>query len=248
MAKQKVDPELKKHILKARKIIEYISEKEANEADTRKCIYDIFEMLGYVPLKFITQELAISGTGDEERCDLALRCDEKEPPKVLVEVKRVSSSLASKHLKQIKSYALNKGSEWALLTNGKEWQLYHVSYDQPPELTMIYTWNILNDEISYLADKFNLICFKSLKRGALDQEWITINALNPRTLLKAILSESSIMSIRRALRQISKVLTTRDAIVEAIKRLLNEKALSEIENTGISKVKKIKKNEPTVSE
>ncbi|MHB8103976.1 MAG: type I restriction enzyme HsdR N-terminal domain-containing protein [Dehalococcoidales bacterium] len=239
MARQKVDPDFKKNITKVRKTIGYLNEKDANEAETRTCIYDIFKMIGYTPLTNITQELAIAGTGDDERCDLALRCDDKEPPKILVEVKRVSSDLSSRHLKQVKSYALNKGSEWAILTNGKDWQLYHISYDQPPELTMIHSWNILNDEIYILAEKFDLVCLKSIKKGILEQEWKIRNALTAHNLLKAILSEDSITSIRRNLKQISSVFVSRDDVIQSIKRLLNENALSELANKDTERKKSL---------
>ena len=35
----------------------------------------------------------------------------------------------------------------------------------------IQTWNILTDDVSVLAKRFELISLKSLKRGALDELW-----------------------------------------------------------------------------
>lgn len=234
MAKQKVDTETRKTILKARKLIGFIDEKDANEAETRTCIYDIFEWLGYTRFVQITQEYATTESGDAERCDLAIRLDEKSPPKFLVEIKRVKTSLSKKHLRQIGHYAIDKGCEWALLTNGKEWQLYHISYDQPPELTMVHSWNIVDDDLSIVAEKFDLICYKNLKKGLLEQEWIIMNALTPRNLLKTILSKDSMTLIRRSLRRTSGVAVSTGAVVDNFKRLLNNTALAELDNIKIS--------------
>ena len=38
MARQVIDKELRKNIVKARKLINFIDEKDANEAETRTCI------------------------------------------------------------------------------------------------------------------------------------------------------------------------------------------------------------------
>lgn len=234
MARQVVDKEIRKNIVKARKLINFIDEKDANEAETRTCIYNIFETLGYTRFVHITQEYATTESGDAERCDLAIRLDEKSPPEYLVEIKRVNTILSKRHLRQIGHYAIDKGCEWALLTNGKEWQIYHVSFDQPPQTTLIESWNILNDELGDLADKFNLICYKSIKRGSLNQIWINTNALTPRNMLKTLLSRDSITLIRRNIKRTTGVAVSLEGVVGAIKRLLNQAALSEMENIKIS--------------
>ena len=72
MARQVVDKEIRKNIVKARKLINVIDEKDANEAETRTCIYNIFETLGYTRFVHITQEYATTESGDAEHCDLAI--------------------------------------------------------------------------------------------------------------------------------------------------------------------------------
>lgn len=244
MATQKLDKETKKALLNARKMMEDIAEADSNEAVTRQRVEKIFETcMGFDVLKHITPEYAVHGIGDAEYCDLAIRLDEKSPPEVLVEIKRVKTDLATKHLKQVASYAINKGCEWAMLTNGKEWRLYHISFDQPPQTTLVESWNILSDDLTVLADKFGLVCFKSLKRESLKQLWIKSNVLTTHNILKIILSENSISSIRRSLRRTKKgVAVSPEEVVGAIRRLLNETALSELENIKISLGEKKRKN------
>src|SRR3990170_3421025 len=39
--------------------------------------------------------------------------------------------LNERHLRQVMMYAVNEGVEWAVLTNGHIWQLYHIAFEQP---------------------------------------------------------------------------------------------------------------------
>jgi predicted type IV restriction endonuclease len=43
-----------------------------------------------------------------------------------LETKRVTTKLSTKHLRQVEMYALNEGVEWVILTNGAQWQVYHI--------------------------------------------------------------------------------------------------------------------------
>lgn len=236
MAKQKIDKETKRALLNARKMIEGIVEAGSKEAVTRMRIEKILETcLGFDLLKHVTPEYAIHGVGDAEYCDLAIRLEPESPPKILVEIKRVTTDLSTKHLKQVAHYAIDKGCEWALLTNGREWRLYYISFDQPPQTTLIESWNIITDDLDNLASKFNLICYKSLKRNLLDELKTKTNILNSRNILKILLSENSISSIRRSLRRMKKgVAVSPEEVVGVIRKLLNETALAELETIRIS--------------
>lgn len=98
----------------------------------------------------------------------------------------------------------------------------------------IYTWNLLTDDVSQVAERFELISLKSLTRGALDELWEKTNVLLPRNLLEAILNEESIAVVRRVLRKNSGVLLSPEDILGGIRRLLNETALAELEGVRIS--------------
>jgi len=237
MAKQKLDRETRKALLDARKMIEAVAKMDGNEAETRRRVERIFEsLMGYDVLKHITREYAIHGVGDTEHCDFAvqLNYEESSKPDVLVELKRVNIDLTLKHLKQVSSYAINIGCEWVLLTNGKEWKLYHISFGQPPQTKLIDSWNLINDDPVKLADKFELIGYKNIKRGGLAQLWEKSNVLTAQNLLKVILSEESIRLIRRDLKKATDVTVSPEEIVGAIRHLLNEAAIGEMEKIKIS--------------
>jgi hypothetical protein len=237
MAKQKLDKEVRKAILDARKLIEAVAKADGNEAETRKRIDYIFQsLMGYDTFKHISREYAIHGVGDTEHCDFAIQLEYEETskPDFLVEIKRVNLDLAPKHLKQAASYAINIGCEWALLTNGKEWKLYHITFDKPPKTKLVDSWHLLNDELSSLANKFNIICYKSIKRGRLSRIWEKANVLTSHNILKAIVSEDSIKLIRRSLKKTTDVTVSPEEIVGAVRRMLNESALGELEKMKIS--------------
>ena len=237
MAKQKLDKETRRAILEARSMIEAIAKADMNEAETRKRIDRLFEtLMGYDAFKHITQEYAIHGAGDTVHCDFAIQLDHKESskPDFLVEIKRVNIDLAPKHLRQAASYAIDIGCEWVLLTNSKEWKLYHISFGKPPQTKLIDSWNLMSDAPAILAEKFNLISYKHVKRGGLAQLWEKANVLSAQNILKVILSEKSLILIRHGLKQLTDVAVSPEEIVGAIRHLLNEAALAEMEKVKIS--------------
>ena len=199
MAKQKLDPETRKNILKARKWIEDITKKDANEAETRTRIHDIFGMLmGYDRFAHIKQEEQVRGAGEPTRCDFAIQInlEESSKPDFLVEVKKVNMDLTLKHLGQAARYAIDIGCNWVLLTNSREWKLYHVSFTKPPQTKLIDSWNFIDDKPATLNEKFSLICYKNVKKKSLIKLWDKHNVLTSQNLLRIFLSEQSIRSIR----------------------------------------------------
>lgn len=237
MPRTSLDKETKRAILDARSMIQAAEKADCNEAETRRRIERIFEaLMGYDAFKHLSRERAVRGAGETEHVDFAIQLDEGDSakPEVMVEIKRVCVDLAPKHLKQVSSYAINAGCEWILLTNSKEWRLYHVSFGQPPVTKLIHGWNILSDDVSVLAKRFELISCRNVRKGGLNELWQKTNVLHPRNLLQAILSEPSLNAVRRELRKDSGVLLSPEEIMSGVRRLLNETALSELENVRIS--------------
>jgi len=237
MARLKLDKEVRKALLDARKKIEAIAKADGNEAETRKNVLYIFgTVMGYDIFSHISSEYAIPGAGDTLHCDIAVQLDHKEAskPDFLVELKRVNMDLTSKHLRQAASYAIDIGCEWVLLTNGKEWKLYHISFGKPPQTKLIDSWNLISDDPVVLARKFDVIGYKNIKKDGLTRLWERSNVLTPQNILKVILSEESIRLIRRELKKPTEVTVSPEEIVGAVRRMLNEAALAEMEKVKIS--------------
>ena len=237
MARTKIDKNVRRAILDARRMVQEAEKDDCNEAETRRRIERMFEsLMGYDVFKHLSRERAVRGAGETEHVDFAIQLGQGEEakPVIMLEIKRVNVDLARKHLKQVSSYAINAGCEWILLTNSKEWKLYHVCFGQPPVTKLIHSWNILTDDVSVLAKRFELISYKSIRKSTLDEVWQRTNVLTPRNLLQAVLSKDSIKLLRRKLRKESGVLLSPEDIVSGVRRLLNETALTELENVRVS--------------
>jgi predicted type IV restriction endonuclease len=237
MPRYKLNKDIKKTIMEARSWVEAIAKADSNEAETRKRIDRILEsLLGYDTFKHLTQEYAISGVGDTVHCDIAIQLshEESSKPDMLIEAKRVNIDLAPKHIKQAASYAIDIGCEWILLTNSKEWKLYHIAYGQPPQTKLIESWNLLSDDPLALAKKFEIVSYNNVRKSGLDTLWAKRNVLNAGNMLKAILSEDSIRLYQRRLKKSTNVTVSPEDIVGAFRHLLNEAALSEMDRIKIS--------------
>jgi len=224
-------------LVDARNLIQSIMRRDANEAETRRRVERIFErVMGYDPLVHLSRERAVHGVGDTEHVDFAVQLEEGDEvaPMMMVELKRVGVDLAAKHVKQASRYAVDAGCEWVLVTNGREWQLHHVEFGQPPETKMVEHWNLLNDNLEILARKFSFISLKSLKRGLLDTLWQRTDALAPENFLKALVSNEAIANLRRILKRNTGVSVTADHIVAALRRMLNEAAAAILENVQVT--------------
>lgn len=247
MAKTKVSKEQRKVIRDARKMIDQAMKMDGNEAETRRRVERIFEnVMGYDVLKHLTRERAVKGAGETEHVDFAIQLESGPDarPMVMVELKRVGIELSKKHLGQVTSYAINAGCEWILLTNGREWKVYHVEFSQPPKIEILDSWNLLEDEISELIRKFEIISYKSIKRDGLNKTWKRVKVLAPKSLLAGIVAEDTFRIIRRNLRKNTGILVNNEEVYVGIRKLLNEAAAVAMSNIKIPKpAKRTRKRE-----
>jgi len=96
-------------------------DRDLNEADVVTRIVKFLEdALGYDVLKHITKEFQVK----ERYVDLAIKLNDKV--KFYIEAKSANANLKESHIFQAESYASQSGIPWVVLTNGSEWQLYHL--------------------------------------------------------------------------------------------------------------------------
>ena len=232
----KLQQQRRKAILEARTVVAELTEQNANEAETRRRVERIFEsVMGFDPFEHLTREHAVSGAAETEHVDFAIRLEagNRSRPVILVELKRVGADLARKHLKQVSSYAINTGCEWLLLTNARQWSLYHVTFGQPPETTLISEWDLLEDDVAELLDRFELICLSSIRRGILDELWQKRKVLDSRNVLQAIFGDKSMALLRRELRKSTDLSLTIEDVLGGVRHLLNENAAATMEELAI---------------
>ena len=117
---------MKAAIKKFNKPLADLVARDANEGDTRLLVTDMLcEGFGFDKYSELTTEYRVKG----EFADYGIRLDKDLI--AFLEVKRVATKLAAKHLRQVETYAVNEGVEWVILTSGVVWQVYHITGGLP---------------------------------------------------------------------------------------------------------------------
>lgn len=243
MPKKTLTKERRKALKEAQKIINQVYEQNGNEAETRRRVELIFKsVMGYDVFKHLSRERAVKGSAETEHVDFTIQLDpgSEAKPVIMVELKRVGADLAKKHLKQITSYSINAGCEWILLTNGRVWKIYHVEFSQPPDVELLDSWNLLEDDLIDVSDKFELISYKSIKRDQLNVTWQRVKIFASEQLLEAIISESSLNAIRRYLYKDTGIRLKYEEIYTGIGKMLNEKSAQALSKIKLPAPKKSK--------
>lgn len=209
---------LKTHIKKSAKSLVALKERDAVEADTRTFVTDLLvDGLGYDKYEDLTAEYQVKG----EFADIGIRVDKKLL--AFVEIKRITQDLKEQHLRQAKTYAANEGVSWIILTNGRIWQVYHISNNTPIEHTLLFEVDLLSDSTpSAKIEKLWMISRNALKRGALNELWKAESALQDSVLAKALLSTNVQKHIRAEIRRITSELVDAERLKQAISKLLEK--------------------------
>lgn len=191
--------------------------RDANEGDTRLLVTDMLcEGFGFDKYSELTTEYRVKG----EFADYGIRIDKDLI--AFLEVKRVATRLAAKHLRQVESYAINEGVEWVILTSGVVWQVYHITGGLPIIVDLALEVDLLGEDT--LAQKANQLYYlskESLKRRQMDALWQAKRATSPKSLAKVLCSDSVLSAIRKELKR-----TTGQSVNETdVRKLLKDTVL-----------------------
>ena len=191
--------------------------RDANEGDTRFLVTDFLcDALGYDKYEDLTTEYQVRG----EFADYGIRIDGDLI--AFIEVTRVKTRLQARQLRQVEMYAVNEGVDWAVLTNGAEWKVYHLGDRTPIEIDLAMEVDLLGPGPS--IDKIQKLFYltrESLKRRQIEELWQAARATAPKSLARGIVSEPVTAAIRRELRR-----QTRQNVAEdEIERLVRETVL-----------------------
>lgn len=196
----KVEERLKAGIKKFQPIVANAKSQDLNETDTVRIISGILEeVLGYDRYLEISSEMNIKGS----YCDLCLKIDNEV--QILIEAKAVGIELKSNHLKQVVDYAVNKGIDWVILTNGINWNVYKVMYSKPINQELIIEFDFLSinhKNASDLADLF-LLTKEAISKTQLEKYYTQKKALSKYYIGAIILNEAILDRIRREIKMIS---------------------------------------------
>ena len=172
-------------------------ERDANEGDTRLLVTDFLcEGFGFDKYTDLTTEYQVKG----EFADYGVRIDRELI--AFIEVKRIATKLAAKHLRQVEMYAVNEGVEWVILTNGAVWQVYHLTGGLPVVIDLALEVDLLAEEpSSRKANSLFYLTRESLKRRQIDELWKVKRATSPQSLADVLVSDAVVEEIRKELRR-----------------------------------------------
>ena len=171
--------------------------RDANEGDTRLLVTDFLCYgLGYDKYEHLTTEYEVKG----DFADYGVRIDKQLV--AFIEVKRCTTKLNARHLRQVQMYAVNEGVEWLVLTNGAAWQVWHLTGGLPVELDLAFEVDLLGNETpAHKADLLYYLSFEALKRRHIDELWKAKRATSPKSLAAVLTSRPVLDAARKELRR-----------------------------------------------
>lgn len=212
---KKVIDRFVKSMGKYQKVLKIAKDRDVNESDTVAIIGDIFaEVFGYDKYLEITSEFAVRST----YCDLALKVADKV--QFLLEAKAVGIELKETHIKQAIDYGSNHGVQWIVLTNGIEWRIYRIRFEQPINYDLVcsYDFLLLNPRGEKDQEILFILAREALSMNAREDFYEKVQSVNRFVIGALILNDVLLNTIRRELRKLSEGIIIDTSDVEQIIR------------------------------
>jgi hypothetical protein len=177
----------------------YLSKDLSNldESGTRIMINSFLtSILGYQELEEIKTEYMIKGT----YADYIVQTGGSRH--FLVEVKAYSIDLSDKHLRQAINYGANEGIEWALLTNGRQFQFYRILFEKPIAEKLVFNIDFNDEEFSIkdALDQFMYFHREAVVKNSLSALWSRFTALEPSGLAGLLFAPQVIVFLKKELK------------------------------------------------
>jgi predicted type IV restriction endonuclease len=204
-----------KGVPKFQKVLQVAKDRDVNESDTVSVINDVFaEVFWYDKYLEVTREVAIRGI----YCDLALKVDDKI--QYLIEAKAIGIDLKEAHMRQAVDYGANHGIQWVVLTNGINWRVYRIRFEQPisSDLVCDFDFLALNPKDEKDQECLFILSKEGLSKNVRDDFYDKAQSVNRYVIGNLILSEPILSLIRRELKRLSEGVKIEADEVEAIVR------------------------------
>lgn len=190
-----------------------------DEAATRIMIDNFLtEVLGYKELIDIKTEYRIRG----EYADYVIQTGRKK--QFVVEVKSIQFDLNENHLRQSLNYAANEGIDWILLLNGRQLELYHVSFGKPVSCSRVFSINLLDKvEVKKTPEMLVYLTKKCVVKNELDSYWKRTSAITPENFAKSLYSEEVARIVRNDIKNETGIYFQIDDIAEVLYEVITKK-------------------------
>jgi predicted type IV restriction endonuclease len=196
--------------------------------------------LGYDPIDDLSAEAQMKS----KYVDLCLKVDGRV--RLLVEAKSADMKLRDRHIEQAQGYAANNNYRWVILSNGVDWHLYHLTFEEGIEYERAFVVSLDSEEgLEEGAKKLALLHKQSVAKGELDLFWERATALCAASIGKAIFHESVLRVIRREIRRSTGLLIDPEDLAKAIHDMMCQEAREEIGRVRIRKKRRTTRSKST---
>jgi len=189
-----------KTVPKFQKVLQIAKDRDVNESDTVSVLNDIFgEVFGYDKYLEVTSEFSVRST----YCDLALKVDDKV--QFLVEAKAIGIELKETHIRQAIDYGANHGIPWVVLTNGIDWRICRIRFEQPINFDLVCTLDFteLNPRDEKCQSCLFILAKEGLNKNAREDFYEKVQSVNRYVIGTLVLREPILNVLRRELKKMS---------------------------------------------
>lgn len=192
---------------------------ELDESGTRLMINSFLsDVLDYLPIEEIKTEYMIKGT----YADYVIQI--KGVRHFLVEVKALSFDLSEKHLRQTINYGANEGIEWALLTNGRNFEFYKILFNKPIESRKIFSIDLSDgSRLKSSVEQLQFLHKDSIAKKGLKILWNKFEALFPENVAGILYSKAVVNTIRKLIKVKYGEKCDDEEILKTLQRIVCEK-------------------------
>lgn len=214
--------------------------KELDESGTRIMINRFLsDVLGYKQLEEIKTEYMIKGT----YADYVIQINKTRH--FLVEVKALSFQLSEKHLRQTVNYGANEGIEYALLTNGRNFEFYKIIFAQPISSHLIFSLDLSDAAgLKNAASLLQHLHRESVVKNSFMPLWNKCEATDPYNIAGIICSATVLKCIKKLIKDQYKEKCEDETVLAAVHKIIADKmdpALIKPMKTARVRAKKEKK-------
>lgn len=159
------------------------------------CVDVLRTALGYTDADL---DYEVSATN--KKIDIAVKHDDGVI--MVIECKK-RPALKEADRQQALNYAMSRSAAWAVVTNGRIWELLRVIpvKGQNPEYIKVFTAALLDEDglSAYDVERMYLLTKKALLRGETESEFHSARCFDKNRLVSAMFTDRAISAIRRSL-------------------------------------------------
>ena len=205
-----------------------------NEADTVLRLCRFFEdVLGYDGIQDISREAEMKS----KYIDVCLKINGRVV--LLIEAKAAGQQLRDRHIEQAQAYASQNNYRWVVLTNGIDWHLYHLTFEEGIEYERAFAVSLATeDTFDQAATSLAVLHKKAIVKGELEEFWEKTTALGAASIGKSLFQDSVLRLLRREIRRDTGLLIDSEDLAKALHEMFSGEAREQVGPLRIRKRRK----------